>query len=28
LQGSLREFPIEACLEEARRAEHKREDAR
>jgi AbrB family looped-hinge helix DNA binding protein len=28
LQGSLREFPIEASLEEERRAEHKREDAR
>jgi AbrB family looped-hinge helix DNA binding protein len=28
LQGSLREFPIEASLEEERRAERKREDAR
>jgi AbrB family looped-hinge helix DNA binding protein len=28
LQGSLREFPIEANLEEARRAEYKREDER
>jgi AbrB family looped-hinge helix DNA binding protein len=28
LQGSLREFPIEASLEEARRAEYKREDER
>lgn len=28
LQGSLREFPIEAGLEEERRAERKREDAR
>ena len=26
LQGSLREFPIEASLEEERRAERKRED--
>jgi AbrB family looped-hinge helix DNA binding protein len=28
LQGSLREFPIEASLEEERRAERKREDER
>lgn len=28
LQGSLREFPIEASLEEERRAERKREDKR
>ena len=28
LQGSLREFPIEASLEEGRRAERKREDER
>jgi AbrB family looped-hinge helix DNA binding protein len=28
LQGSLREFPIEASLEEERRAERKREDGR
>jgi len=28
LQGSLREFPIEASLEEERRAERKREDQR
>jgi AbrB family looped-hinge helix DNA binding protein len=28
LQGSLREFPIEAILEEERRAERKREDER
>ena len=28
LQGSLREFPIEASLEEERRAERKREDWR
>ena len=28
LQGSLREFPIESSLEEERRAERKREDAR
>jgi AbrB family looped-hinge helix DNA binding protein len=28
LQGSLRESPIEASLEEERRAERKREDAR
>ena len=28
LQGSLREFPIEASLEEERRAERKGEDAR
>jgi hypothetical protein len=28
LQGSLREFPLEASLEEERRAERKREDER
>ena len=28
LQGSLRDFPIEASLEEERRAERKREDER
>ena len=28
LQGSLREFPIEASLEEERRAERRREDER
>jgi len=28
LQGSLREFPIEASLEEERRAERKREEER
>ena len=28
LQGSLRKFPIEASLEEERRAERKREDER
>jgi AbrB family looped-hinge helix DNA binding protein len=28
LQGSLREFPIEASIEEERRAERKREDER
>ena len=28
LKGSLREFPIEASLEEERRAERKREDER